>query len=278
MKAQAQMVRWSGILLTFAGCSSSAAALDANMPPHGDATVSDGIVTDALERDAPAHVPGTPGLGAHAIKFYHLDASDAPSITASLKATQASGSTIVVSVGRGDNTLFAIPTDNKLNAPYGQLGEMHPYGFKYRDSGTAVYAFTAAKGGDDFQVSTATGKTRNSQNDEITIAAVEVIEGTKIQAFEWNEVEAPPLTSKSVTTTGPATLVAFWWGDGYPDTTSQTASPDNGFQVVENNVDELHAFVQCSVAVKSVTAPGTYNVTWSATPTQGAQLWLVAVQ
>jgi hypothetical protein len=278
MKTRSLMVRWSGILLTFAGCSSSATALDASTGPRGDAAVTDAIATDGLDRDAPDHIPGTPGLGAHGIKFYHLDASNAASITTSLTATQASGSTIVVSVGRGDNTLFAIPTDNKLNAPYQQLDVMHPYGFKYPDSGTALYAFTAAKGGDGFQVTTTTGKTRNNQYDEITLAAVEVIDGTKIQAFEWNEVEAPPLTSKSVTTTGPATLIAFWWGDGYPDTTSQTASPDNGFTVVEKNVDELHAFVQCAVAVKSVTAAGTYNVTWTATPTQGAQLWLVAVQ
>jgi len=277
MNTWAKIVRRSGILWTIAGCSNSATALDASTAPHDDAAAVDGIAADALVHDAPAHIPGTPGLGAHGIKFYHLDASDAPSIAASLM-TKTSGSTIVLSVGRGDNTLFAIPTDNKLNAPYQQLGTMHPYGFKYRDSGTAVYAFTGAKGGDDFQVSTTTGKTRNNQNDEITLAAVEVIEGTKIQAFEWNEVEAPPLTSKSVTTTGPATLIAFWWGDGYPDTTGQTASPDNGFQVVENNVDELHAFVQCSVAVKNVTAAGTYNVTWTATPSQGAQMWLVAVQ
>ena len=33
-----------------------------------------------------------------------------------------------------------------------------------------------------------------------------------------------------------------------------------------------------AAAVKNVTAAGTYDVTWKATPTQGAQLYLVAVQ
>jgi hypothetical protein len=36
--------------------------------------------------------------------------------------------------------------------------------------------------------------------------------------------------------------------------------------------------VQCAVAAKNVTAAGTYNVTWTSTPVQGAQLWLIAVQ
>jgi hypothetical protein len=36
--------------------------------------------------------------------------------------------------------------------------------------------------------------------------------------------------------------------------------------------------IQCAVAVKAVTAAGTYNVTWTATPVQGAQMWIVAVQ
>jgi hypothetical protein len=50
---------------------------------------------------------------------------------------------------------------------------------------------------------------------------------------------------------GPATLVAFWW---------VTASP------VPRR------------AVKNVSAAGTYSVTWTSTPIQGAQLWQVAAQ
>lgn len=224
------------------------------------------------------HTPGMPGAGAHGLSFYHLGDPNPTSITTPAMPTGASGSTIVVSVGRGDNTLFALPTDNKGNAPYQQQGQMHPYEPLYPESGTALYAFTSAKGGSDFAVSTTTGENSKGQNDEITLAAVEVIEGTRIQDQQWIELTDPPLTSKSVTTTGPATLVAFWWGDGFPDTTSQTATPDNGFMVVDKNVQELHSFVQCAVAVKNVTDAGTYNVTWTATPVQGAQLWLVAVQ
>jgi hypothetical protein len=32
------------------------------------------------------------------------------------------------------------------------------------------------------------------------------------------------------------------------------------------------------VAAKNVSAAGTYDVTWTSDPEQGAQLWLIAVQ
>src|SRR5689334_2561527 len=64
---------------------------------------------DAMPVDVPGHTPGMPGLGAHAMRFYHLADPNPPStssISTPAMTTQASGSTIVVSVGRGDNTLF----------------------------------------------------------------------------------------------------------------------------------------------------------------------------
>ena len=36
--------------------------------------------------------------------------------------------------------------------------------------------------------------------------------------------------------------------------------------------------VQCVVAVREVMTAGTYNVTWTETPDQGAPLWLFAFQ
>jgi len=222
--------------------------------------------------DLPGHTPGMPGLGAHALRYYGLSTSQATSIKTPM-ATQPSGSTIVVSVGRGKLDLFALPTDNKGNA-YQQVDVNHNY-THYNTSGTALYTLTSANGGRDFAVSAST-----ADEDEITLAAVEVIEGTQIQDYAWNEVvqpEAPvPVTSKSVTTTGPATLVAFWWGDA-PEPNDKTAVPNNGFKVVDS-VLKSGALVQCAVAVKNVTDPGTYDVTWKATPVQGAQLWLIAVQ
>jgi hypothetical protein len=79
-----------------------------------------------------------------------------------------------------------------------------------------------------------------------------------------------------VTTTGPATLVAFWWGDA-DVADDKTAVPSDGFQVVDALLLE-GALVQCAVATREVGAAGTYSVTWTATPLQGAQLYLVAVE
>jgi hypothetical protein len=209
-----------------------------------------------------------PGLGAHALSFFRYHAGSPSSIATSPMTTQP-GSMIIASVGRGDNTAFALPTDNKGGTAQ-QIGAMHSYTM-WPTSGTAVYAFADAAGGANHTISTTT-----LPDDEITLAAVEVIEGSKIQAYQWNEVTSGPLTSKTVTTTGPATLIAFWWGDAFA-MVNQTATADSGFVVVDS-VLVSGSLVQGAVAVRNVTAAGTYHVTWTATPAQGAQLWLIAVQ
>lgn len=267
-------------LLVAAGCSSNPMA---GGPGGGGGTTPDakpGGGGGGGGGDLPGHTPGMPGLGAHGLHFYHLgaDQGEEPprasndSISTPLMATQRSGSTIIVSVGRGELAAFgpsAIPTDSMGNAPYQQLGQAQKY--SSWPSGTALYAFPSANGGSNFRVTTAT-----DDNDEITIAAVEVVEGSKV-SYKWNEDLSPPNTSTSITTTGAATLIAFWWGDGFPGTPQQ-ATPNNGFVVVDTNAYARDSFVQCAVAVKNVSAGGTYNVTWTSTPAQGAQLWLVAVE
>ena len=85
-----------------------------------------------------------------------------------------------------------------------------------------------------------------------------------------------PITSQSIVTTGPATLIAFWWGDA-DGSMAHTAVPNNGFAVIDSFLDAGN-LVQCAVAVKRVEAAGTYSVTWTSVPGQGAQLWIVAVQ
>ncbi|HEX3759259.1 MAG TPA: hypothetical protein VHW23_11150 [Kofleriaceae bacterium] len=238
-----------------------------------------------LPGDGPTNTPGMPGLGGHGLAYYKLADPGTPASATSIATpkltTSATGSTIVVSVGRGDATRFtgAALTDTAGNAPYQEQGP-HPY-TAFPESATALYTFAGAHGGPSFQVTTSTGQNTKGQLDEITIAAVEVIDATHIQDQQWNEVVQPatpvPVTSRTVTTTGPATLVAFWWGDGFPRT-PQTATPDGGFSLIDTNARETDSFVQCAVAVRNVSAAGSYSVTWTSTPVQGAQLWLIAVQ
>jgi hypothetical protein len=239
-----------GGLLAAAGCASNAAGPDNGEPPD--------------------YTPGAPGLGAHSITFHRVG-TNPPVLSTRAMTTASAGSTFIVSVGRGDFSAFDLPTDNKGNGPYEQLGEPHTYTL-WPSSGTALYAATSMAGGPDHVVQTST-----PPSDEITLAAVEVIEGTHVQDFTWTEVlKDRPLKSLPVTTTGPATLVAFWWGDASV-ANDKTAVPNNGFTVIDS-VLASGELVQCAVAARKVSAAGTYDVTWTATPKQGAQLWLVAVQ
>jgi hypothetical protein len=194
----------------------------------------------------------------------------APTLSSSGIATRPSGSTLLVGVGRG---LLApgLPRDNAGNS-YVQLGTSHTYTL-WPSSGTALYACAKAQGRDNHVVTADTPKV----TDETTLSVVEVLNGGVVSDVQWREVlSGQPLTSASVTTTGPALLVAWWWGDAGVDG-EKTAVPDNGFTVIDA-VLAAGALVQCAVAVKQVSAAGTYNVTWTATPQQGAQLWLAAVQ
>jgi hypothetical protein len=218
---------------------------------------------------APAPASAAPALGAHALAF-NLDGVTSPSLSASGMATRTSGSTLLVCVGRG---LLAadLPTDNAGNA-FVQLGVAHTYTL-WPNSGTALYACAQARGMAGLAVTMAKPKV----TDETTLSVVEVTDGGSVRDAQWREVlSGQPLTSASVTTTGPALLVAWWWGDAGVDL-DKTAVPNNGFTVIDS-VLASGALVQCAVAIRQVSAAGSYNVTWTSTPQQGAQLWLAAVQ
>jgi hypothetical protein len=182
---------------------------------------------------------------------------------------QPGASVIIAGVGRGQFTAFADPPDS-TSGPFRQIGTGQTY-MRWRKSGTAVYADPAQERDQSAAITVYTPK-----EDEITAAAVAVA-GKRVQDWSWVErARGFRVQSGSVTTTGKATLVAFWWGDAGEDHRKITAVGD-GFQIVDS-ILESGALVQCAVAVKEVDLPGTYSVTWYAWPLQGAQLWLVAVQ
>jgi hypothetical protein len=257
-----------------AACGGSPAKPDA---PTG---TEDGGATDGAPSDVPGHTPGMPGLGAHGLSYYKLDHRPLQATLSTPPMTTQPGSMIIVSVGRGDLSLLSIPTDNQGNTPYQQLGTSHTYQ-RWPDAGTALYAFSAAQGGAGFRVTTNAGTAVTGdiagKADEVTMAAVEIREGTRIQDFKWIETGDVPNTSRSVTTTGPATLIAFWWGDGFFQDTQRAMALD-GFSRVDDNSEATGSFVQSAVAYKNVSDAGTYTVSWNPSPSQGAQLWLVAVQ
>jgi hypothetical protein len=218
---------------------------------------------------APAPAPAAPALGAHALAF-NVDGVSSPSLSTSPIDTRATGSTLLACVGRG-LLAASTPTDNAGNT-FVPLGVPHTYTL-WPSSGTALYGCVQAQGREGHVVSADKPKI----TDETTLSVVEITSGGVVRDVQWREVlSGQPLTSASVTTTGPALLVAWWWGDAGVDL-DKTAVPDNGFTVIDS-VLAAGALVQCAVAVRQVAAAGTYNVTWTSTPLQGAQLWLAAVQ
>lgn len=217
-------------------------------------------------------VSSAPALGVHALAYYRHRTNRAFRLATRRMNTQPAGSTIIVGIGRGDIGGFAVPpSDNKDNGQYLPLGVARSYTHWPR-SGTALYACLSAIGGKGHSILASL-----PAGDETTLVAVEVVRGGVIGDLAWSEVLAGSrLTSGSVTTSGPATLVAFWWGDGGAER-EHSAVPDNGFVLVEALLHPGN-LVQCAVATRTVDQAGTFDVTWTATPRQGAQLWLVAVQ
>jgi hypothetical protein len=209
-------------------------------------------------------------LGAHTHAFFPCNSTG--DLTTPAITTQTASSTILAWVGRGDTNGFTgtVPLDNKGNT-YSMLGSLQDYSPLYPGSGEALYAALSAAGGSGHRVTAP----MPAGADEITLAVIEVKNGGTIQDLQFKKVLAPPHTSLSVTTTGPATLIAIWAGDS--GAASVTATPNNGFATIDSQLLSS-CEVEVVVAARDVAAAGSYNVTWTATPTQGAHLWLVAIQ
>ncbi len=211
-----------------------------------------------------------PGLGVHALAFRSLLDLTKPTVATPALVTRATGSSILVCIGRGTVSDHVPPTDNKGNT-YTQIGIANTF-TRIPASGTACYVAANAVGGTGHIVTAPNGVA--VPRDAVTLSVVEIVNAGRIQDFKWNEDLTSPLVSLNVAATGPATLVALWWGDGGA-ITAHTATPNNQFGVVHSLLD-LGLLRQVSVATRNVSAAGSYNVTW--TSGEGAQLWIFAVQ
>jgi hypothetical protein len=222
--------------------------------------------------DATQIMPGQLAIGAHAITYEPFNSSHSMTISTPPMNTQPAGSTTIVGIGRGVGSAFTAqertPTDNKGNSPYMIEGSEEHWSL-YPQSSAATYAFSNMAGGSGQVISTMAPAT-----DEITVMAVEITNATKVSSV-FVEQRSAPLTSMSITTSGPAALIAYWWGDN--DADMRTAIPDGDFQVLDSILTQGE-LVEGAVAAKIVNTAGTYDVTWTATPPQGALLWLVAVE
>lgn len=204
--------------------------------------------------------------------------------------TQASGSMVVLAAGGNTSSLGGTWTDNKGNtirklAAPATLPDWSGYG-----SQVGVTQMPMAGGsGHTFAIPVA-------NNDENTSFAVEVIGGGRAKYVFSSHANAGATTSQSVgpiTTDGAAVLISFAWGaspvvppfsgtsgpSGSGEGTPFVLSPDSGFTTLEA---QLHNYqygeVQGAMAAKAVTSAGSYSLTWTLGPAQGADIWLVAVE
>lgn len=237
-----------------------------------------------------------PALGAHTLLTQSEGDGSTPAVTSAIHTQENGSSLLVLVAGHADND--APPTDSYGNQ-WKAIGEPVTYnGYDGRFHARAYLAI-AAHGGRQHTVQVVKP---GSPQGEITLPFIEIARAGKLQDVAqnyptpsiaaratnklvraWQGVTGGEddtttlLTSGTVTTTGPATLVAVWLGDAY--IYSMKAVPSDGFKVIDSYLQlPPNSGVQCAVAVRQVEAAGTYAVTWKGTPAQGAILWLFAFQ
>lgn len=228
------------------------------------------IAGSAALHVAPAHAQTQ--LGAHTLLKVGEGDGVNPAMTSPI-TTQASGSSLIVFNG-GYTGNLTTPSDTYSNA-WTQVGIPVFYNGYSEAFAATGYVSLAARGGANHTVSIA--KPFRS-NGEISLPFIEIVNAGVLHDVAQNyPASGLTLTSGSVTTTGPAMLVALWWGDG--GVKDMTAVPNNGFTIIDSFLHlPDNSGVQCAVAVRQVNAAGTYNVTWTDNPSQGAILWLFSFQ
>jgi hypothetical protein len=210
-------------------------------------------------------------IGAHTLLGQEEGNGANPALSAGVNTV--SGSYLISFVASYASNTNA-PSDNKGNV-WPLLGAPVVYEGYGGAFDVKAYTARAAIGGSNHVLSVI--KNGNASG-ELTLPFVEVRGAGVLQSVAQNYAPAGTvLTSGTVTTTGPALLLAFWWGDGGGLT--HTAVPNNGFTILDSFLQlPPNSAVQCAVAVKQVSAAGSYSVSWATSPSQGAPLWLFAFQ
>ena len=213
-----------------------------------------------------------PALGAHVFLGQGEGIGVDPAVTPPMD-TQPSGSVFVAfNAGYASNDDAPIDSYRNTWRPLGRSMTYANYGDRF-----AVRAYVAlgGKGGPGHTVSI---RKRGEPTGELSLPFVEVRHATRVQAMAQSYAHpAPVVVSDTIHVDGPATLLAFWWGDG--GVKRMTLTPSDGFQVIDTFTtlpDE--SGVQGVVAWREVKEPGTYRVHWTAEPVQGAALWLMAIR
>lgn len=217
-----------------------------------------------------------PSLGVHGLAG-QLDGAGSSPCTVNIGTVQAAKSTVVMFQG-GRTTEPGTTSDNYSNG-YSQLGSLIDF-TAWPNFGWITWYDPAVSGGANFTLSRT--KTVHA-NEEITIVGVEVKNGGVVsQATPIETASGATATSNTVTTQGPAVLIALHGGDtgvsGSRNAVPNAASIADGWSKIESYELTDAAHVQVAIAVRTVPAAGTYSITWDHTPNERAILLLVAVE
>jgi hypothetical protein len=214
----------------------------------------------ATAADAPL-----PSLGAHVFLGQGEGLGVSPAVTPAMDTQPTGGVFVIFNAGYSANDGSPVDTYGNRWKPLGHPLTYADYGDRFD---VRAYVATTGKGGPGHTVSIVKhGEPRG----ELSLPFVEVRHASRVQAFAQNYAEkALVVASDEITVDGPATLLAFWWGDG--GVKSMTATPGDGFQLPDESG------VQGAVAWRQVDAAGTYRVHWTVAPVQGAALWIIAVR
>jgi hypothetical protein len=228
-----------------------------------------------MRRRGIGRAPSTiPSLGAHG-GDWDIQWSGTSPQTVTI-TTQATGSSLIV-FAFSDPGIYDTPTDNKSNT-FSLLESSGYHGGLWAPFTMEVYGKAGAAGGSGHAVSI----TKSSPSEESTLIVIEAKGGNTIRdtsiVTRAGAGAGVAYTSGDVTTTGKALLVAAWGGDGGVGLTDQTATPGAGWQTVEALFLGGTAYIQAAVAVRHVSAAGTYSCDWTPVENQGAILFLAAVE
>jgi hypothetical protein len=249
------------LLAGLSGCSQPAAPSGAVWPGH---RYQHALSRPALETGA------APSLGSHAILAEEQGFGHSPASTPAIDTLRDGSWYLLFRGGHAANA--ALPTDTgdnvwtALGAPVvyqGYQGAYDVQGWLARDGrGGPGHVATLTKDG--------------APEGELTMVLVELRHASRL--VDMAQTYAPAgstVQSGEITTTGPALLVAFWWGDGF--VFDNHAEPGEGFGVIEQVLALPPASaVQCAVAFRQVDRAGRWRVSWRQSPRQGAVLWLLA--
>src|SRR5512142_2973794 len=167
-----------------------------------------------------ADVP-PPALGAHVFLGQGEGLGVSPAVTRAVD-TQPTGS-VFVAFNAGYASNNATPTDTYRNR-WKSLGRSMTYADYGDRFDVKAYVAVEGKGGAGHTVSIVK---RGEPAGELSLPFVEVRNATRVQAMAQSYADASlVVASDEIHVDGPATLLAFWWGDG--GVKRMTVTPGDG--------------------------------------------------